>query len=218
MPSNVLIPEAPGYKNEIENMRLKIEWLDEIAMRVLSAYKQTTLHDASNAPGSYAYFAAVRATREVLSPYGWIPKRQHNLELAVQPDIGIAILTSSGDENTGIPDIDPTTKNKKGKQTHNVVRHNSKQLSFWPNLDSPYNPAPSAQFDIPTWMFLYHIDKDKLEMRVELSLPVSLDLEKMKVNGWQSRIILSPVSFDPTPIQPKQDFAPEIEFEIKRKI
>ncbi len=71
---------------------------------------------------------------------------------------------------------------------------------------------------IPTWFFLYYIDHRIKEMRMELSLPVTFDLDKSKITGWAERIKFDPFEFENYNAEPeKQEYAPEEDFEIERR-
>lgn len=215
MLSNVLNPDTLPHREALVNLGLKSEWLDMIGVRILAAYRQATPHDAANAAGSYAYFAAVRAVREILCPEGWQPQRQHNLEITKHLTKEAALIISSGDKNTGMLGGDePKTKNSKGAQTQKIVVKNLQQLNLFPFLDPLKNEARPEY----TWILLYHIDNAKSEMRVEISLPVTIDYEDLRVVAWKQRIILPPLKFHPKPLPQKDELTPNIEIEVTRKV
>lgn len=113
------IPNTIQQNEELESLGLKSEWLQEVGMKALAAYNQTTTNDATTAPGSYAYFAAVRTL-----------------------------------------------------------------------------------------------------LRIELSLPVKMDIDGLRVSKWNKRIIIDPIDFSHTPDQKSlnKEFAQEFPIELAKKI
>ena len=205
--------------NSLKMLDLESNRLTQVCERALTAFFQATKNDAANAAGSYAYFAAVRAIRDIFCPLGWKRGREHNLEYIAHPKNGIRVIVSSGNQDTGIQNGTPKTKNQKGKQTQKVVAHNAlKQIPMFPDREPKFDDDQVKS----TWMLLYHIDIMKAEMRIELSLPIELDAEGLRVAGWKERIILPPIKLDPTiefpPNDPNNDdFEQEYVIQIERK-
>jgi hypothetical protein len=202
--------------NLLDSVGLKPQWFTEIGLKTLAAYRQTTIHDALNASGSFAYFAAVRAIRDVLCVRGWEIERQCNLELTVNGDKNIKVIVSSGNEDTGILDGHPKTKNPKGNQTKKAVIGNMKQITF-----HEYNEKFKIEIKLtqdedlnPTWIFLYHIGNS--EMRMELSLPTKINFQDMRVSDWNQRIIFPSIDFKP-PITFGDQGQDSVEVVVKRK-
>lgn len=214
--TTTLQPNTPEQQKTLKTLGINPQLLCEIGTRILAAYNQATPHDAANAAGSFAYFAAVKASRDILCPQGWAPLRKHNLEFVVQLGRNLLLLVSSGDKNTGfVGDVEPKTKNPKGNQTRKVVAKNANQLYLWPEMEPPEH---ILDFDsAPAWFLLYHIDPKEGIMRMELSLPIGFDIEELRVDGWKQRIILQSIEFNPSPTLPDSDFADEFEVEIRRK-
>jgi len=206
-------PDTWQNINTLKSLGLDAEWLKEICLRALAAYSQATPHDAANAAGSYAYFAAVRAARDMLCPQGWDLQRQHNVELTKNPENNISLAVSSGDEGTGVENAIPRTKNPKGPQTKKMVAQNAKQFIL-PGMEDKLNWNTVSE---STYILLFHVDTVKSEMRMELSLPIEMDIEKMRVVGWKKRIILPPVEFSPPITISESDSEPEIEIIVKRR-
>lgn len=220
---NTLEAGTPESISALESLGLKNEWLSQICLKALAAFNQATHYDAASAAGSYAYFAAVRAKREILCPQGWQLMRQNNLEITRSPNDNMAIIVSSGDENTGIRDKVPKTKNPKGRQTKMVVYQNHEQMPLpFPLLDNMEQNDKKVIELGPTWILLYHIDSVNSELRMELSLPIEMDIDELKVSGWNTRIILEPIDLhDPIKnleqeIKPEYNSEPEIRI-IRRK-
>ncbi len=184
--------------------------LAEVSKRVLAKHNEATPNDAKIYPGIAAYHAAVRGLRDVLAPH-WEGRHENGLELTVNATKeNLRIWPSSGDENTGILERTPQTKNHKGQSTRSAIAWNQMVLSFMerPVLDID---------DLVSLIFLYNIDTEKLVMRAELSLPVSINPKTLKISGWSLRIILPTLKFDDHPPLPLDATTPNTEFSIERK-
>lgn len=208
------IPKTTEQIEEIDRLGLKSEWLQKVGMKALAAYNQTTSHDATTAPGTYAYFAAIRALRDILCPKGWGRSVHKNVEMVVHPEDLISIIVSSGNQDTGNKKRNPKTKNIKGTQTKNLVSFNKEQLQF------PFMKQKITNISINhTWMLLFHVDEQKSQMRIELSLPIEMDVDELRVSGWQKRIIIDPIDFShtPDPSDLEKDFTQEFTVELRRK-
>ncbi|MCW5212330.1 hypothetical protein VU04_05420 [Desulfobulbus sp. TB] len=182
----------------------------------MAEYRRTTAHDAVTASGSYAYLEAVRCVRDLLCRKGWEKITKNSLEITALPERQVNVIVSSGNKYTGNKRIDPSTKNRKGKQTQKIVRSNMEQLPLFPELNQAVHKSDSNS----TWIFLYHVDIKAAEMRMELSLPVEFHKDTKQVNKWEKRIILPSISFDTFDSTPKPATAPEAEIEIaiKRRV
>ncbi|MEN8135224.1 MAG: hypothetical protein ABFS18_06770 [Thermodesulfobacteriota bacterium] len=214
MQNTILQPNTPGQKNALESLDLTQEMFKEIGQRILLAHSQATANDATMAPGMYAYLAAVRGVRDVLHGNGWKASRQANIELATNAQQKISILVSSGNKYIGREEGDPGNKNPKGRQTQKIIFENFRQLSLFPELEGKeHRDGENAS----TWFLFYRLDLKRAEMRMELSLPTQFDFYELKVSGWMQRIILDSIEFDSVSIEIEPDFAPEVEFDIRRK-
>ena len=217
----ILSPNTSSHYNALQELNLKTKWLTEITSRALLGYHTATKHDAVNAAGTYAYFAAIKAVRDILVPQGWEIHREHNLEMTRYCQTGTILIISSGNELTGIHGKkNPKTRNHKGTQTQKAVDRNHEQLYLWPELqERPITSKINKDLG-SSWILLYYVDSKNSEMRSELSLPISIDPKELRVDNWQTRIILPPVKFDHEPINPDQEreYAPDMDITIKRRI
>ena len=215
----IIQPNTDEHTQKLHSFGLSVNIFVEVGTRILAAYNQTTPNDAANAAGTYAYLAAVRALRDVLAAYGWQPHKKLNLEMVKPPSGRFFIIPSSGDKYTGFDGIEPKTRNPKGNQTIDLVarnRRNRNQGSLFPDME-PVIPVFDPE-STPTWFLLYHIDKK--EMRMELALPVNIDIDDLRVDQWRERIKLESIKFDHTPIPPTftPEFTPDFDIEIRRKV
>lgn len=178
--------------SKLSALGLKPEVFSRVARIILASYFEATPHDAKIAPGIYAYLGAVRALRDILVPLGWEAESVNNVELVRSPKGDFYITPSSGDKNTGSDGGFPRTQNPKGPEIFGHVRANTRQLSLFPELPSVKStPRPNAI----VWVYLYHIDITKEEIRAELSLPIGISTDG-HIEKWQERILLPPVEFE----------------------
>ncbi|HCY83947.1 MAG TPA: hypothetical protein DHV36_02300 [Desulfobacteraceae bacterium] len=214
MKVEIITHETQTYADELSQLGLEQSWIEQIAGRIISAFNQTTRNDAKSAAGIMAYLAAVRSVRDILCPEGWTIEREHNLEITKNDEIGISLIVSSGDKNTGNENQTPKTKNPKGEQTKRIVHENTNYKSLFPDFDKIHTIEICEN---PNWILLYHIDAPQKQMRLEISLPVKMNYYGNKIEDWKKRIILPMIDFNPSPVVSDPEFAEEFEFEIKRK-
>lgn len=214
MQTEIFTPNTAQHIETINYLDLKPEWLQRVGMRALAAHNQTTTFDAAIAPGLYAYLSAVRALREILCPEGWGKDMRHNVEMVTNPTTKVSIMVSSGDKDTGIKSGKPQTKNTKGNKVKKIISVNREQLQFDTMQDKITNISRSR-----IWMLLFHIDTDKSQMRLELSLPREMDLNDERVVAWVKRVMLPSIDFSqtPPPVRRHQEFTQEVPIELKRK-
>lgn len=216
MPTQIIQPGTQEHKHALDSFGLTLTIFQDIGARIFGGYNQATPNDARTAAGTYAYLAAIRALRDILCPLGWQLHREGNIEMILPASSQFAITASSGDENTGREENEPQTRNSKGNQTSELVFNNNQRYLF-PEME-PTPPSYEPE-QTPTWFLLYHVDLDRNETRMELSLPINIDIATMKINQWKERIILSEVKFDGTPINRanQHELYSDFDIEIKRK-
>ena len=216
MLSPIIRPGTFEHKDTLHKLELTAESLSDVGARILAGFNQATDNDALSAAGTYAYLAGVRALRDVLSPQGWMSHRKSNLEMIVPPSKQIAVIVSSSDKYTGLDGQEPRTKNEKGNGTKEMVRRNRNQASLFAEYET--SPEDCNLGAMPTWFLLYHVDVAKSEMRMELALPISMDIDDLRIDQWRERIRLPAIKFDSTPSGPGYDFTgDDFNIEIKRK-
>jgi len=201
--------------SKLENLGLTHSILEEIIKRSQLARSNTTDNHPNNSGGTYAWHEAVCAARDILCPLGWLKQEANNKELTVNPSRTIAIDISGGTKDTGLKSGFPQTRNPKGKQTKMLVNHNQGQL-FEFNVDLEHVEYPTDEYQ--TWVLLYYFENSskKKEIRYELSLPISM--EHNKIVGWSERIICAPLALNKiiVPVH-ENEYAPEVDVEISVK-
>ena len=211
----------------IKNMGLDKGSLEQAIKDGLIQYKRSSpLHPLTHA-GSTAWGEIVYVVRAKLLSLGngWSFYQKDGLSITHNKGTGIAIIVTSGDKDTGLSGGSPSTKNKKGPSTRNIVNNNQPSL-FEPihseNLADAESPLDSTE----TWVLLYCIDKIAKEIRFELSLPsstarISGKENKLKIDSWKTRLIFEPVPFDIEPnkiTSEKAVFTDEVSFKVSKKV
>jgi hypothetical protein len=152
-----------------------------------------------------------RFLREELIPLGWTYDNPRNLARTIHPSGEFAIVAATGDELTGLADVLPGTRYRKGEATTAAVEANE-QLAFdFPDLDVTHFVTGTAA--IRTWVLLFHADED--EFRVELSLPDRI--EDGRITRWAERIILPPFPRDKDTLTMEDDQHDHVVVEVVRR-
>jgi hypothetical protein len=152
-----------------------------------------------------------------LIPKGWRPDDPQGQPRIVSKDRKTSITLSSGNSDTGVPHRIPQTRNDKGSQTANSVQFNAKQGQLFPSVVADNDSAVvQPRQDSALWVFLYYIDLDASEMRVELSQPTGMS-DADRINGWSVRYILPPIPLKPVVDEPSLDASPDIDFDVTPK-
>jgi len=198
--------------SKLNLLGLTAEIVTEIVKRSQLARSNATDNHPNNTGGTFAWHEAVCAKRDLLKPLGWTKQDTNNKALTISPDLTIALDVSGGTKDTGIEQGFPQTRNPKGKQTRKLVNFNQGQLFEFNNVGN------ESVDDFQTWVLLYYFDQTngKKEIRYELSLPVSM--EQDRIIGWHERIIFSPLTIDDVPmIDNIEEYADNVEVEISIK-
>jgi len=218
MSTLVIHPGSVEYKKKLDSFGLTEDILQSVGEKIFGDYMKATPNDVKGAAGSLAYFGGIRALRDILCPLGWQKHCEGNVEMVLEPSSQFAITASSGNKDTGNERKEPKTKNHKGNETARlIIKNQSESHLLFPEMALNtviYNPEHTA-----TWFLLYHVDSVKNEVKMELSLPISIDVYSMRVDQWKERIILATVSYDGTPIDTTNQNETYLDFdiEIKRK-
>lgn len=175
--------------------------LTRALLRADAEAKHTTGLEPPTAEGTIRYFKTVRFVREELVPRGWGINDYKNFCRTVDPNHGFSIVTSSGDEVTGvqIPGRVPRTKYPKGELTALAVRQNAEQgtLDLGEDFAEPSTePAVEPAELENVWFLLQRVTPEYIY--AELSLPVSI--EDGTITDWEERILLPRIERqDPDP-------------------
>lgn len=210
----------------LNNMGLDKGSIEQAIKDGLIQYKRSSpLHPLTHA-GSTAWGEIVYVVRAKLLSLGngWSFYQKDGLSITHNKNTGVAIIVTSGDKDTGLSGGSPSTKNKKGPSTLNVV--NSNQALLFENIPSENLADAETPVDsTETWVLLYCIDKTAKEIRFELSLPsstvkISGKENKLKIDSWETRLIFKPVPFDIEPNEITSEdiaFTEEVSFNVSKK-
>lgn len=204
-------------QNKLAELGLSEPMLLEIAMKGHAARTNATEDDPSNAGGTMAYFAMVRAKRHALCPLGWEKDEVKGLPRTTNPETGVTLIISCGDKEVGIENGHPKTKNAKGPQAEFYISQNHQMDLFAEDLEKHVIKQDSNQ---QTWVLLHHFDAKNNEIRIELSLPTEMD-ENHYISGWEQRLILPPINLNnplsPSDTSSSSEYQQELDIPVKRR-
>jgi len=136
--------------------------------------------------------------REGLLPLGWTFDNPRNLARTISPGGDFAIVVATGNERTGLADVEAGTRHHKGYATERAVIANGQLTLDLGDLlrVAPFDRAAGTGADAeqPTmWLLLFCVDEDAF--RAELSLPAAID--NGRITQWSERILLPVIARRP---------------------
>lgn len=196
---------------------LSVKELHDVAHAVYGGFVQVSSLHPKGFNGTNGWAQGTSQLRTILIPKGWQPDDPQGQPRIVSQARRLGITVSSGSPDTGVPNRIPQTRNNKGEQTTSSVQYNARQGVLFPRASADARP-PEVQNGSRAllWVFLYYIDLDGGEMRIELSQPTGMS-EAKKINGWSVRYILPPMPLDGTEAVLPSDDAPDIDFDVTPK-
>jgi hypothetical protein len=175
------------------------------------ARSSCTANDPPALGGILGWGRTTRGLRERTIPLGWSASEIGQLSTTVDPAGTVAIAVTTGDQGTGVARATPRTKYPKGPATAAAVERNRLQL----DLFKRYEESDDSEPVVVTWLLL--IARSGKQIRCELSLPGYIG-DDDRVETWVERIILEPISTEPTPDFGKLDQPTEIDVLVDRKV
>lgn len=178
-------------EGRLQQLGLSADLLIRAILRADAEAKMTTGLEPPTAEGTTRYGKTVRYVREELVPLGWKPDNAKNFCRTIHPSGSFSIVTSSGDEFTGVhvPGMKPSTKYAKGDLTTLAVKQNADQGVL--DLGDAYALRTLDPADLESvWFLLQRVTAETIY--AELSLPTSI--EKGVIVDWQERILLPQIS------------------------
>lgn len=208
---------------KLKSMGLSVEdFTFAISRAIYESRRSSPLHPRTCAM-TRAWEEVVAAFREsVLSgAKGWNYTFDSGLEYTINSELGLSIIATSGNKDTGIIEGFPKTKNAKGSATENVISRNlglfgDDEEQECEELEcSAHISVDSTQ----TFVFLYYFDFSAHEVRCELSKPSAMSgfNGHNKISSWSERIILPAVPFSAAIETPAKEFNEEIDIVVSRK-
>ena len=174
---------------------LSQDLLLESNQRGFEARLEATRAHAPTAAGTYHWHAFVAALRLALRAEGWSIRDERNCPLVISPDSSVAIVVMTGNIDTGKPYGNPTNQADKGAVLDEAVQRNIQYQLFEASAISKLKKSGGTQL----WVLLYHVESGSngaKEVRTELSLPS--DFQRKRIASWSERIILRPMSTEPS--------------------
>lgn len=166
-------------------MRLTAE-VFERAVSVGAAESRTFSQGApKSAPNMTRWYRTVEFMHEelMLLQLDWKRSDPQNLPYFSQSDLNLGLITSSGDEFTGVAWANPSTKNPKGSAFAKRVDENGQAALF------PQQTSDGEEIDVKyLWILLYN-ERDGM-VYLELSRPKSM--AGKQIDSWLDRIIFPP--------------------------
>lgn len=219
----LIISETIAVRNRLSELGLDEDVLIKSALQGQAAWASWTPHHPPMYRGISAWAETVKALRDQLVLKGWQKSDPGNWSLVINPDETIALAVAAGNECTGDPLREPSTKSGKGPRTEEAIKINKLQLNLFPEMSVP-DQAESAKAR-KTWWLLFSWDEESEELKCELSHPINI-AEDGRIDGWAERIILSttPLGGDDLVVgndagnDGPQGNVVEIDVEVKRRI
>ncbi|CAN5667645.1 hypothetical protein BH09ACT8_BH09ACT8_15570 [soil metagenome] len=178
--------------SRLEELGLTLEIIQRSILRAEAEAATCTDFDPPTMAGFTRYGRTVRFLREELVPLGWDYDNPRNLCRTINPSRDFAIVSTSGDEATGDPALNPSTKNPKGYATELAVDRNEQLMfDFGDDSGAVAEIAPDDD-QLATWFLLYRATAE--EIKAEISLPS--EFEGTSIVDWRERIILPTFTID----------------------
>jgi len=213
--SNCIVIDSNEAVDILKNLDLEPETLREIVSKGQMARNSVTPNHPLTAAGTFVYHETVRAKRDTLLQREWTKQSVSNCELTAHPHKNMTISVSVGDNETGNKLGNPKTKNQKGSQVELLINGNGIQEDMFTPSKNQATPD-IKDIECQNWILLYHHDRQKDEVRLELSLPMSIGLNN-KIDDWHYRIILDPIPLGTAHIENYEpDYALETDITVER--
>lgn len=217
MSSQPLVRFEPlDVDTRLAELRLSLELLHDARLVGEVARASCTANDPPAYRGTSAWAVTTRGLRDLLLAEDWTKSDEGGLSVVVSPDGEMAIVVSTGDENTGNPHKSPRTKFPKGPLMQQAIERNAQYDVFENVADVPAGARPKVRLRISlvTWMLL--IAKVGKTVQAELSLPAGIG-DDGRVERWSERIILPPIRPDDDDQMPIPEPAPDFDVDVVRR-
>lgn len=184
-------------EGRLQQLGLSADLLVRALLRADAEAKMTSGLEPPTAEGTTRYAKTVRYVREELVLLDWRFDNYKNFCRTIHPSGAFSIVTSSGDEFTGveIPGMKPSTKYPKGDLTALAVMQNADQGVLDLGAHYAVNTVDLADLE-NIWFLLQRVTDQTIY--AELSLPTAI--ENGGIVDWEERILLPQISRqDPPP-------------------
>ncbi|HLJ98668.1 MAG TPA: hypothetical protein VKU39_02040 [Streptosporangiaceae bacterium] len=200
--------------SRLEELELDVELIERVIRRADAEASMCTELDPPIMEGMTRWGRTTRFLREELVARGWSYDNPRNLARTIHPSGEFALVAATGDEFTGVPDVQPSTKYRKGEATVAAVSLNV-QLAFdFPELEAAGVDDGDGDHPLLTWFLLFYPDEH--EFRAEVSLPDGI--MDGRISSWAERIIMPVYPRGPEPLFRDVPLAPEhVVVEVSRR-
>lgn len=199
----------------LDELGLDVELIERVVRRADAEASMCTELDPPIMEGMTRWARTTRFLREELVPRGWAYDNPRNLARTIHPSGEFALVVATGDEFTGVPDVQPSTKYRKGEATVAAVSLNV-QLAFdFPGFGDAEDDDDGGDHALLTWFLLFYPDEH--EFRAEVSLPDGIT--DGRICSWAERIILPTYRREPEPLFRDVPGSPEhVVVEVSRRL
>lgn len=212
----IITADSTGVDIRLRDMGLTPVALAAAVRMGQDARANCTSNDPPGSIGIHGCGRTVRGLRENVAKPGWARFDDDNIHGVINSDGTIVIAVSNGDAGTGRADWTPKSAYPKGIKMQAAVRRNAEHLQldmFDQNVVPIRKVSPTAACLM--WLLVVHEGDD--EVFFELSLPDAVGDDE-RVNAWVERIIMAPISTDPTPREEAvPDAEPDLDIPLTRK-
>lgn len=194
-----------------------VELLHEVLQRGEASRAQASPLHPPYAGGWLAHLEMVKASRELLLAKGW---RKDGPTRVSSEDGTTALRIDLGDDATGDPEYDPSTKYRKGASYDRDVYINEQLLLFpTQRLEEALPRAPGSS-GVKTWTLLHRREQGLEKTVIHSELVLFYEMDGPFPGDWAERIFLPLliVGFAPSVADlPSFDDGQEIDVPIQKK-
>ena len=174
----------------LADLDLSVHTIDVALRKANAATNAGSALDPPIMEGLNRWGLTTRYLREELVAAGWSFDNPRNLARTIHPSGDFAVVVTTGDESTGLPDRTPGPKHPKGFATElAVLGNNQLALELGPLVPTVRQGRAIHASPPRTWFLLFYADMDCF--RTEVSLPECF--ADGRITKWAQRILLPPI-------------------------
>lgn len=214
--------DDPKVDSDFNKIGIPYEVFEKAVDAAFRAYRrEDNIFSTKSAAGYNAWNYAVKHLRLEATMCQWgEPFESNGIEGIKSSLRKITVIVTSGNKSTGIESEEPRPKNYKGSGYNELMSGNLELFESHDDLFGANAITGESSDPNQTWLFLFHIDEKKQEIRFELLLPTRI--ENKIISGYKKRIILSPIDISNEPNiksnEELEDSVVEVDFDVSRKI
>lgn len=203
----------PDSEARLRALGLSFELLTEAVLQGDYHARSCSPFDPPLLAGILRWAKTVGALGELLVPRGWTTDNYLNFATVVSPDGALAVAVATGNEATGKPGAEVTTRHPRGRVAREVTDRNEQLTLFYgPGIDRPSENI--SRTGRVTYLLLVHATAQHLQ--VELSRPKTIGPDGRPID-WADRIYLEPIDRGQTPKGEQPDPPSDFDVDVRRK-